>query len=412
MKILMVNTFHYPRGGDANYSRGLSRLLTSAGHEVIPLAMRHPDNEPSEWEGRFVSWIDIREAPFPAQRLALLGRMFWSREAARAARDLIAELQPDVAHLQHIHRHITPSVLDPLNSAGIPVVWTVHDYELICPQGHLFTAGAPCERCKGHNYLEAIRHRCKWGELGASVAAAFEKELHQRRGVWERVDRFLCPSAFLANRLVDFGVPAERVVHQPNFLDPADHPRSTGVGEGWLYAGRLAPEKGVDLLLEVARRLPARHRLWICGTGPLEATLKARAADLPQIRFLGHLPPNALAELIRRVRVVAVPSIWYENFPYAVLEAQSAARAVIASDIGGIPEQIDSGVDGLLAPPGQAGAWAEAVGRLLDDPNLAASMGERGAERVRARLAPADHLRAIESIYVDLCGVRPGRASG
>ena len=398
MRVLMINTFHHPRGGDATYTRSLSGLLEGAGHEVIPLAMRHPDNTPSIWERRFVSWVDMRDAPDASARLRLGMRMFWSREAARACADLIAEHPPDIAHLQHIHRHLTPSVLDPLKAAGVPVIWTVHDYELICPEGHLFTRGAPCTRCKGHRYSEAVRLRCKWGRLGPSVAAALEKELHHRKRVWERVDRFLCPSAFLANKLIDFGVPAARVIHRPNFMDPGPEPPATAPGEGWLYAGRLSPEKGVDLALAAARRLPA-HPLFICGTGPMEAELRQRAAELPHVHFLGHLPPSHLDRVMRSVRVVVVPSRWYENFPYAVLEAQAAGRAVVAADIGGIPEQITHGEDGLLVPPDDTDALTHAVAELLTHPARATALGKRGATRVRAHLGPAEHLDSILSIY-------------
>ncbi len=401
MRVLMINTFHHPRGGDATYTRTLTEQLRESGHEVVPLAMRHPENDPDPWERRFVSWVDMRRAQGAAQQLHRASRMFWSREASRACEQLIADVKPDVAHLQHIHRHITPSVLDPLQAAGVPVVWTVHDYELVCPEGHLFSQGAPCERCVGHNYAEAVRRRCKWGRLGPSIAAALEKELHRRKGVWERVDRFLCPSAFLAETLVRFGVPADRVQHRPNFIDCSLHPESPAPGEGVLYAGRLSTEKGIEVALDAARQLPD-HPFLIAGTGPLERALKDQAADLSHVRFLGHIPPTHLARIIRGVRAVVVPSRWYENFPYAVLEAQAAGRAVIASAIGGIPEQITHDEDGLLVPPGDPAALRDALSRVLDDPDLARRLGSAAAKRVRHTLSPEDHRDAIVQVYREL----------
>jgi glycosyltransferase involved in cell wall biosynthesis len=398
MNVLMANTFHHPRGGDATYTRGLTRLLEDAGHRVVPLAMRHPDNAPSPWEHRFLPWVDLREPGPRLNRAMLLPRVLWSRHAARTCAELISEVRPDVAHLQHIHRHITPSILGPLRAANVPVVWTVHDYELICPEGHLFSHGAPCEACRGHNYGEAIRRRCKWGGLAPSAVAAAEKALHRLFDVWEQVDRFLCPSQFLADTLVRFGVPADRVVHRPNFLDSGPlQPRAPAPNQ-WLYAGRLSAEKGVDVAIEAARLLPDT-RLSICGTGPEERKLRASAAAMPWVEFHGHLPHEDLKRHIERASVVVVPSRWYENFPYAVLEAQAAGAAVVASRIGGIPEQIDHGVDGLLVAPGNAAALAKAVGALLTAPDRTAAMGAAGAARVRERLAPADHLDAILSEY-------------
>ncbi|MEL6341800.1 MAG: glycosyltransferase [Myxococcota bacterium] len=401
MRVLMIHTFHHPRGGDSTYTRSLTRLLEQRGHDVIPLAMRHPDNDPSPWEARFPPWVDMREVNTPLQGLLAGRRMMWSRPAARSCAALIDDVRPDVAHLQHVHRHLTPSVLDPLNAAGIPVVWTVHDYELICPAGHLFSQGEPCERCKDGDYRHAVRRRCKWGELLPSAAVALEKTMHRLRRVWWRVDRFLCPSQFLANKLVEFGVPAARVHALHNPLDLSEHRAGQGPGQGWLYAGRLADEKGVQVILRAAKMLPDRP-LRICGDGPMARSLKQQARDLPWVRFLGHLPPEQLAEQIRSARVIAVPSRWYENFPYAVLEAQAAARAVVASRIGGIPEQITDGVDGRLVPPDDPRALARAVGELLDDPAQAQRLGQAGRARVGDTLRPADHVDAIVQLYQGL----------
>jgi glycosyltransferase involved in cell wall biosynthesis len=398
MRILMIHTFHHPRGGDSTYTRALTGLLEDAGHTVAHLAMRHPDNEPSIWEARFPTWVDPRKRQGRLASAAQGMRMVWSRQAAESCAELIADFRPDIAHLQHVHRHLTPSVLDPLNAAGVPVVWTVHDYELICPSGHLFTDGAPCQRCQGGDYRHAIRQRCKWGRLLPSAAVALEQTVHRLKGVWQRVDRFLCPSRFLAGRLAAFGVPAQRITPLNNPLDLSAHPAATAPGSGWLYAGRLAVEKGVEVIIEAARSLP-EHPLRICGDGPIADDLRRLAAGLPQVTFLGHLPADRLAAEIRRASVIAVPSRWYENFPYAVLEAQAAGRAVVASDIGGIPEQIDHGIDGMLVPPSDPAAMAAAVGGLLADPAAATRMGRAARARIAARLDPRDHLRAVEAIY-------------
>ena len=401
MRILMLHSFHHQRGGDTTYTRALQQSLSDAGHEVILFSMRHPDNDPSTWEARFPPWVAPRQARSTTDRLRLARQMIWSPDAASAVQDLIRDVRPDVAHIQHVHRHLTPSVLDPLNRAGIPVVWTVHDYELICPSGHLFTQGAPCERCRGGDYRNAIRFRCKWDALLPSIAAATEQMVHRVRGVWGRVDRFLCPSGFLAQKLTDFGVPAERVQVLPNPIDLGDHPPGPGPGHGWLYAGRLASEKGVDVLIEAARRLPD-HPLTICGDGPLRQRLERQAAALPWVRFTGFLRPEALGERLRAARVVVVPSRWYENFPYAVLEAQAARRAVVASRIGGISEQIRDGVDGRLVPPGDADALREAARELLEDPDRAARLGAAARDRIARVLRPSDHLDEVLQTYRSL----------
>lgn len=402
MRILMVHSFHHARGGDTTCCRTLSDQLRAAGHQVIPLAMRHPDNEASTWEGYFPSHLDLHGTTGRRAQVRAALRMFWSPEAARKTRALCRAARPDVAHIHHIHRHLTPSVLWALQEAGIPIVWTVHDYELVCPSGRLFTAGAPCERCRGHRYHQAILRRCKSDRVAPSVAVAAEKWLHHKLKTWELVDRYLCPSQYLADVLVRFGLPAKRVVHLPNFIEVGALAAGEGEGEGWLVAGRLSEEKGVHVALEAARRLPGQ-RLLVCGEGPQGRALRAQARDLPWVHFLGRLSPVELARTLREVRVVVVPSLWPENFPYAVIEAQAAGRPVIASRVGGIPEQITHQQDGILVRPGDVDALAGAVAALLSYPDRARELGRAGYHRVRRELQPGPHLARVLALYEELC---------
>ncbi|MDP6935642.1 MAG: glycosyltransferase family 4 protein, partial [Myxococcota bacterium] len=155
--------------------------------------------------------------------------------------------------------------------------------------------------------------------------------------------------------------------------------------------------------IEAARRLPD-HPFTICGTGPLSSSLRKRAAGLPHVRFVGHLPRSQLFHLLSEARAIAVPSLWYENFPYAVLEAQAAGRAVVASRIGGIPEQVEHGIDGLLVEPGDPDALAAALRRVLERPEEARALGANGRERVHRDLGPDAHLQAILGHYRNVCG--------
>lgn len=394
MRILAVSSFWHPRGGDTTSLFATMKGLAERGHEVVPFAMRHPDNLASPWEPRFPAMLGITQATRLGQ-LARLPAAIWSRRCAAALEGLLGEGLPDVAHVHHLHRHLTPAILPVLRRAGVPIVWTVHDYELICPNAQLYTAEAPCERCRGHRYHQAVRNRCKGGALLPSLGVAVEKALHAARGVWGLVDTFLCPSRFLADRLVRFGVDPTRVVHLPNLVDAAPVV-GEGAGAGWLYAGRLTREKGVHDLLAAARLLPDVP-LTICGDGPELPALRAQAPAW--VRLPGTLPRPVLAEHIARAAVVAVPSRWPENDPYAVLEAQRAARPVVACAVGGIPEQITHGVDGWLVPPGDPAALAAAVRGLLVAPDRAIQIGRSARERVLRTRDRTSHLDAVEALY-------------
>lgn len=393
MKVLLVSSFLHHRGGDSTCMLATARGLLARGHAVIPFGMRHPDNLPSAWESRFPPQLDVWGAE-GATRLLRVAQAIWSPVAARAMDALLADVRPDVAHVHHLHRHLTPSVLVPLRRRGVPVVWTVHDYELVCPAGTLYSRGAPCDACRGHDYAEAVRRRCKRDDPLQSAAVAVEKWAHARLGVWDRIDRFLCPSAFLAERLVAFGIPSDRVLHVPNLVEPA--PAGGPPGDALLYAGRLSPEKGVEDVVAMARRLPARP-VRMAGGGPMLDHLRRSAP--PNVTLLGPLDPAQVASELRAAGVVVVPSRWPENDPYAVLEAQMAGRAVVASRVGGIPEQIRDGEDGLLVPPGDPVQLASAVEALLADPDRAARIGSRARARVIRERDPVRSLEIVEAVY-------------
>jgi glycosyltransferase involved in cell wall biosynthesis len=389
----MVSSFLHHRGGDGTCIALTTGALEARGHEVIPFAMRHPDNPPNVWDTRFPPQRDVWGASGLARVREVLGGI-WNVGAARALDALLADVRVDVAHLHHVHRHLTPSVLGPLRRRGVRVVWTVHDYELVCPNAALWTEDAPCERCLGHRYHEAVRHRCKRESRAQSAAVALEKAVHAAAGVWGRVDRFVCPSRFAADRLVRFGIDPARVTHLPNPVE--DTPAREEAGGPVVFAGRLSPEKGVDVLIAAARRLPDRPFRVVGGGPELERLRRGAPAN---VTFVGGLDRAGVARELLAAGVVAVPSRWQENDPYAVLEAQAAGRPVVASAVGGIPEQIAHDVDGLLVPPGNPVALADAIGRLLEAPATAARIGANAHARVRQTRDTLRYVARLERIY-------------
>ena len=375
MKLLLINSFLHPRGGDTALFFEEWRGWEARGVEVVPFAMRHPHNLASPWSTRFPSWRSPRAAATPAERLraGLVG--IYNPEAARELASVIEHVRPDAAHIHHLHRHLTPSIFPVLRNAGIPSAWTLHDHELVCPNGLRFTGGAPCHRCAGGHYTEAIRHRCKDDSLPASVAVAAEKFAHRAFGSAALADRLVCPSRFLYDSLAADGFPAERLEHVPNLVlaDEAPGP----IGENVVFAGRLTPEKGIAVLAAVASQLPA-VRFDVFGEGPGRAQLAAN----PNVHMHGNTPRAAVHAALARAGAVVVPSLWPENQPYAVLEAMLLGRTVIASRVGGIPELIDDGDDGLLVEPGDADALVDSLRRVLADPVAAGARGKRARKRV------------------------------
>jgi len=409
VRILMVQTFHYYRGGDSTYMLSLSRLLEEKGHEVVPFAMEHPRNLPSPYARYFVSEVDYPELLSRASLGAawkVATRSIYNGEARRKIAALADEVRPDVAHFHNIHAHITTSIVSPLRARGIPIVWTLHDYRLICPNTSLLSRGEICERCIPDRFHEAVLQRCKKGSLPASFVAMLATLYDRLARIPARIDRFIAPSDFLRSKLLEGGFDPARVVCVPNFVDLALY---TGLPEKdyFCYLGRLSPEKGLDILIRAVAGLDA-GRLLVVGDGSEAEALRKLAAELKtsRVQFAGHRSGEDLRRILAQSQFVVLPSRWYENLPFAVMEAFASSKAVVASRIGGIPEMVDDGVNGLLFPTGDEGSLAACLVRMLGDRRLREEMGRRGREKVERLYEREGHYAQIERIYRDVIAAK------
>ncbi len=401
MRVLLVNKFAYLRSGTERYLFNLWRLLEDEGHEVALFSTADPRNVPTRFHHLFVPPIDFRRLTARAWMEAPI-RVVWYPLAARRIARLVDEFRPHVAHLCNVYHHLSPSILPPLRARGIPVVHTLNDYKLVCPNYLLFTDGAPCTRCRGGAYVHALLHSCL-GSPAFSALAALEMAVHRLTRVYVRhVRRFIAPSGFLRDLVVDWGIPRDKVSCVPHFA-PAIHGRSTG--EVIAYVGRLSREKGLEVLLEAMRRLP-HIPLVVAGEGPLGSFLREKAVreEVSNVRFVGHLGDRALGELLAACRFTVIPSTWYEVFGLGTLESWSWGIPVVASRIGGLASVVRDRVDGLLVPPGDPSALAEAISWLWDHPTEASSMGEEGRRRLLDEFSPSSHWERLRRIYAEARG--------
>jgi glycosyltransferase involved in cell wall biosynthesis len=409
LRVLQVDKFFRRFGGAAAYMLDLGAQLQQRGHEVEYFAADHPENLPARYEQLFphVESYDPPPERFTARVRAGVG-MFWSRPAAQAMEAVLDDFDPDVVHLHNIYHQLSPSVLKPIRERGIPIVMTLHDFKLICPTYRLHDGRGSCEACLGGGFHHAVARRCKSGSLVNSTVLATETAFHRLIGAYDAVDRFVCPSRFLLDKLVEGGFDADRLEHIPNF---SSVPMVTGErppGSGVLSVGRLSQEKGIDTLIRACALAPARP-LRIAGEGPLAAPLQQLANDVAgdTTRFLGQLDRDAVLAEIDAARVVTFPARGYENMPLAIIEAMARQVPVIVTDIGGSPELVADGGGGLCVPPDDHVALRRAIDRL-DDPAVAVELGAQGVERVARRFTPDVHLDRIEALYAELLGVSPG----
>jgi glycosyltransferase involved in cell wall biosynthesis len=407
MRVLHVNKFLHRRGGAEGYMLDLAELQREHGHEVAFFGMDHPDNDQSS-VGTLASHVEFEPPPDGVvARGRLVGRMIWSRSAARGMVEALEEFRPDVVHAHNVYHQLSPSVISVARRRGVPVVLTMHDYKLACPTYQFLDHGKPCTACVSGGPWQAARRACKDGSRAASTAAALEVSLHRTFGAYDGVRRFIAPSRFLAAQVSAAGVHPDRIRVQPNFTDLDASPSTGGPGRGAVFAGRLSPEKGVDTLIRAVARAtglgalaPGGVILDIAGDGPERGALEALArSEAPgRVRFRGRLAREELQALVREAVLSVVPSRWYENQPLAVLESFALGVPVLSTDLGGLPELVDEST-GWVVGANDPEAMGRVLAAALADPEDAFLRGTRARRFVEERHDPKSHLAGITAIY-------------
>jgi glycosyltransferase involved in cell wall biosynthesis len=413
VRVLLVNAFHYLRGGVERAYFDEARWLADAGHEVAHFATRDARNEPSPTADFFAPAADFGEGAPLRRQLAQLHRVVWSRAAADAMERLLRAQRPDIAHVHAPSRYLTPSVLRPLERAGVPIVMTLHDFKPWCTNRTMFAHGAPCERCRGGRHIQALVVGCVQRSRARSAVAALEAYVHVAAGAYRAVRLWIAPSRFVHDKVVEHGLERDRIRVLPHGLEAvrrrgaetsadaigAEDARqeASRTDASVLFAGRLSEEKGVRLLPAIALRL-APVPVLVAGAGPLRSWLEVQSRAMPNLRILGHLGSLELQRTLERAGAVVIPSLFYETYCFAAAEAMAAGRPVVAARIGALPELVEHEVTGMLVAPSDAHALAEGLQRTLCDP-AARGWGKAGRARIEALADPARHVEGLLAIY-------------
>lgn len=413
MRVLHVNKYLYRKGGAEAYMLDLADLQRGQGHEVELFGMQHEDNPPGlRFAAQFPSQVELEPAPAGAvAKGAAAARMLWSTSTRRGMARVLADFAPDIVHCHNVYHQLSPSVLDPVRRAGLPCVMTLHDYKLACPTYQMLDHGRLCDACVTGGLWQAARRRCKDDSFGASALLSVESLLHRMSRAYSPVDAFICPSRFLAGVMARAGVYPDRMHVVNHFVDLATTPAKSAAGGTVVFAGRLSYEKGIDVLLQAMAQTRSGLVLDVAGDGPARPLLERQAAELApgRVRFHGRLAKRELQQLVRHALTTVIPSRWYENQPMTVLESFGAGVPVVASDLGGLPELVGHGVDGLVVPPEDPVALAAALDRLAEDPVQALAMGAAARQRMLRDFAPEVHLDRIAAVY-DTAAARVGRS--
>ena len=385
MKILVVHNFYQSRGGEDAVCDSEIRLLRESGHEVIGYLRKNAE-------------IELYS---PLEKLSLGWRTSWSGRANRELHELIARELPDVAHFHNTFPLSSPSAYHACQSAGVPVVQTLHNYRLLCPGGNLFRNGNICEECVSHSLLRSVAHGCYREARLETAAVAGMLAVHRLLRTWaEQVDLFFVCTEFARRKFIDAGFDDTRIRVKPNFIAP-DSGARRGLGTTALYLGRLSQEKGPQLLPPAWAKLSYPVPLEIAGDGPLRASLESSCMrlGLQYVQFLGWLEPMPALDRLRAAKFLVVPSTCYEGFPLAVAEAYACAVPVIAAAHGGLAEIVRDGRTGLHFTPGNAEDLAAKVDWAWTHPEEMETMGRAARLEFDTKYNARAALHHLETAY-------------
>lgn len=413
MKIVLAHKFFHMTGGTEKYFRDLAKLLERGGHQTIPFALKHPDNPHTAYEKYFLDNLDYRnqKAFYRLQNIPrILGRTLYSWEARLKMESLLRSEKPDIAHLQSIEHHISPSILHSLQKYNIPIVQSVNTYKHVCASYRLYLIeqNEICERCLYGKHYHAVQMRCVQNSLSASILAMIEKYLHDLMKIYHLVNCFIVSNDFMGRQLRNAGYPANKIVKLLNPLMLDEYKANYEFEDYILYFGRLDPEKGVMTLLKAMQRLP-NIKLVVVGNGIQEEALNQFIIQnrLQNVEMVGPKWGKSLEPYLAKAKLVVVPSEWYEPSPYVVYQSLAMGKPVIGAKIGGIPDLITDDT-GLTFKPGDADDLALKIKTLAGDKDKLSFMGRAARRWAEENLAPQIYYNHLMDIYESLIEERRG----
>lgn len=397
MKVLLVNKFHYRKGGSETYYFTLAEALKSRGHEVVFFAMQDVEkNLPCEQDQYFVSNSSVNGGI--KSRLNMVLHLTYSKEAYKNMKRLLKDEKPDLVILNLVHKQITLSIIDAIKEYDpkLPIFWTMHDLIAVCPSYSMRDGnGNICEKCLQGSFRPCVENRCIKGSRLMSMLSKYEADYIRKKKWYDQVDLYLCPSEFYRNKLTEGKFTSSPIVTLRNPLPLGTTYEISSSNDGYvLYFGRLSPEKGVKTLIEAA--LKCGCRLVILGTGPQEEELKNFAQNNPNIEFKGFQTGDMLTNYVRNSKCVVLPSEWYENGPYSAMEAMAMGKPLIVSSNGGLPELVDDGVNGYIYER-DADALAKCIEKMLRLPDDEyKEMARSSLEKAKAMFNAGHYVEEIE----------------
>lgn len=398
MKILLVNKFHYLKGGSEKYYFDLAKLLQEHGHEVAFFSMQDEKNIKTDCKEYFVENSDMNSKN-PLKAFDII----YSKKNKKVMEKALDEFKPDIVHLNNFQRQLSASIIKPIKKRNIPVVFTAHDLQAICPAiVMLDNEKNICEKCLKGKYLNCIKGKCVKNSGLKSILGAIEGKYYRSKKIYSKgIDKIITPSEFYKKKLEEDGISSGKIEALHNFIDLDDYNVKTE-DEGYaLYYGRIIKEKGILNLIKAFKDIK-NAKLYIAGDGPdIEKVKKYIHKNNMEesVKLLGFLSSDKVKEYVRKARFIVVPSIWYENCPYSVLETLAIGKPIIGSNLGGIPELVKDNETGLIYNYNNVKELEERMNKLFNNKEIALQFGKNAKEIAKKDFSKNEYYNKIINIY-------------
>ena len=371
----MHNSYRQGGGEDA-VANSDAALLRAAGHEVFEYRTSNP--------------------PTPMKSVGTVLLSPWNPRSARDVGQIVDDFRPDIVHVHNTWYRLSPSVFRTIQKRRVPIVVTVHNYRLICPNAVLYRDGAPCTDCVGTHPWRSVVHRCYRNSLFASAAVASDISINRAIGTWAtQVNRFIVATDFLGDALARSGIPRDRIIRLPLAVsDPGIRPDSPSRSKSVLLVSRLDAEKGTGELLRLWAQVDNGLELVIIGDGADRVALEKMR--VPRVRFSGWMKPESVVSEMLAARALVFPSVLYETFGLSIVEAFAAGLPVVANNTGTRPEVIGTQGAGWLVS--DADGWRSALSDMGSDAAIDRS-GSLARRRYESLFSPKVLVPQLEELY-------------
>lgn len=410
MRIIVANYRYFVAGGPEKYMFKFMEAAEKMGVEVIPFSVDNPQNKKTVYSKYFAKprSNELMYADTKKNFKNICGMIratTWNFDAENRLRKLIRDTKPDAVYILHEINHLSPSIIHAAKKEGVRVVHRISDFFMFCAKYDFLCENNICEACLHGNYNKAIKHKCVKNSSSATLLRIFAMKMYDVTKVFKEVDHYISTCEFSKNKLIEGGIPKEKITCVPTFIDAKDITPCYENDKYFLFLGRMAHQKGAIYAIEAMNYLKNSEYI-LKITGQISDSeedqkiwdyIKENKLE-NKIVFTGFKHGKELQDLISHSTCIVCPAIWYENMPNTVIEAYAYGKPVVASRIGSLAEIIVDNETGLLFEMKNSKDLSSKLKRFIDEPFLSKDMGYTARNKVEKLYSVEKHMNSVINI--------------